>query len=210
MQEQTSTRTKVGTYCLFSLIALPFQPFLSLRGCIKASHKQPCSFRLRLTWVFAALQNFTSAISLGEKVSQGWTKVKPNNKVEDWEEKRTVAKISLTSASHFLEWNVQRSLGSPVGQHSECYGRSTLCKATVFLPRRAEQRRVSAAGKGHVRQRQLDAGRPAAGAGQHRNGTETGHGDTLETLQACSVHPLEQTLPQGEDALPRRLGGGFP
>lgn len=47
-------------------------------------------------------------------------------------------------------------------------------------------------------ERQLDVGRRAAGGGQHGHRTETGIGDTLASVQARPVHPLEQTLSQGE------------
>lgn len=52
-------------------------------------------------------------------------------------------------------------------------------------------------------ERQLDAGRRTDGDGQHGHGTQAGLGDSLATLQARPVHPLEQTVPQGEGRPPR-------
>lgn len=66
------------------------------------------------------------------------------------------------------------------------------------LPHRLEQCRLSAAGEGVVCERQLDVGWRTVGSGQHRNWTETRLRDTLTSLQARPVHPLEQTVPQGE------------
>ncbi|GLD51642.1 double-stranded RNA-specific editase B2 isoform X3, partial [Lates japonicus] len=70
----------------------------------------------------------------------------------------------------------------------------------------AEQCRVPAAREGLVCERQLVAGRHTVGGGQHRHRTETGLRDTLASLQARPVHPLEQTLPQAGDPCVR-LGG---
>lgn len=66
------------------------------------------------------------------------------------------------------------------------------------LPRRPEQCRPSATREGFLREHQLDAGRRAAGGGQHGHRTETGVRDAVQALQARPLHPLEQTLPQGE------------
>lgn len=64
---------------------------------------------------------------------------------------------------------------------------------------RAQWRRLLAAdGQGHVRERQLDAGRRAAGGAQHGHRAAPGVWGVLAPLQARHVRPLEQTAPQGQ------------
>lgn len=147
---------------------------------------------------FAALQNFMSAISLGERVREGWRKVKRNNKVEVWKENCKFPLLVwavLTGAfcNTFMKCSVWHNKDHLGWTHPR-----VILPLLPRLPCRAEQCRVSAAGEGLVCERQLDVGRRAAGGGQHGHRTETGIGDYLASVQARPVHPLEQTLSQGE------------
>lgn len=73
-----------------------------------------------------------------------------------------------------------------------------LWKGAVFPRRRTQQRRVPAAGKGRLHQRELDSGGRAAGGGQHGDGAETRDGGAFSPLQTRTVHSLEPAVPQGE------------